>query len=340
MKKPNIFQKIGLAGLFISCLPLSLLAQDDPQGPTVLGGSSRTGTAAAQFLQIGVSAHGAGMGETYVAHVSDASAAYYNPGVLALIGKKQALFSHTNLPAGLAHFYGSYAQPLGSVGAIALSFTILTTGDIPVTVAFQGPTGESFSVSQMAIGLSYSRSLTNRFAVGGTVKYIAEDLAGFESRTVAFDVGTIYQTGFRHTKIGMSIANFGPDITYGSTSDVGFDSQGFPMPITFRFGVAVDLLYTDSNKLWVAAELNQPNDNLRNQRIGVEYSMNDLIFLRGGWKIDEENDGLDSDGFAESLSFGAGLNLSLSGINGKFDVSWSQMEHLDDLVRFSVLLGF
>jgi len=112
------------------------------------------------------------------------------------------------------------------------------------------------------------------------------------------------------------------------------------MPITFRFGVAVDLLYTDNNKLWVAAELNQPNDNLRSQRIGMEYSMNDLIFLRGGWKIDEENDGPDSDGFAESLSFGAGLNLSVSGINGKFDVSWSQMDYLDDLVRFSVLLGF
>ncbi|MFQ5632194.1 MAG: PorV/PorQ family protein, partial [bacterium] len=235
MKTINLLKRTSVAWLMlVFCMPFALMAQQEDQGPNRVGGASRTGTAAAQFLQIGVSAHGAGMGETYVAHVSDASAAYYNPGVLALIGKKQALFSHTNLPAGLAHFYGSYVQPLGSSGAIGLSFTILTTGDIPVTVAFQGPTGESFSVSQMAIGLSYSRSLTNRFAVGGTAKLIAEDLAGFESRTVAFDIGTIYQTGFRHTKIGMSIANFGPDITYGSTSDIGFESQGFPMPITFR----------------------------------------------------------------------------------------------------------
>ena len=65
-----------------------------------------------------------------------------------------------------------------------------------------------------------------------------------------------------------------------------------------------------------------------------------MIFLRGGWKIDEEDGGLDKDGFAETLSFGAGLNLSVSGIDGKFDVSWSQMSHLDDLIRFSVLLGF
>lgn len=340
MKKLNFIQRIGLAGLFIACLPLVLQAQEDPQGPTVLGGASRVGTAAAQFLQLGACAHAGGMGETYVAHVSHACAAFYNAGALALIDKQEAIFTHTNLPAGLAHFFGSYAQPLGSFGTVALSAIVLTTGDIPVTVAFQGPTGEMYSVSQMAIGLSYSRNLTNRFAVGGTAKYIAEDLAGFESRTVAFDIGTIYQTGFRHTKIGMSIANFGPDITYGSSSSVGFDSQGFPMPITFRFGVVVDLLHTESNKLWLAAELNQPNDNLRNQRIGVEYSMNDMVFLRGGWKIDEESDGLDSDGFAESLSAGAGLNLSVSGINGKFDVSWSQMSYLDDLVRFSVLLGF
>lgn len=339
MKMLRIFQSLSLAAVLV--LPLSLLAQEDnPAGPTVLGGASRAGTAAAQFLQLGVSAHAAGMGETYVAHVMDASAAFYNPGVLALIEKRQALFSHTDLPAGLAHFFGSYVQPLGSAGSLALSFILLTTGDIPVTVAFQGPTGEMFSVSEMAIGLSYSKSLTNRFAVGGTAKFIAEDLAGFEARTVAFDIGTIYQTGFRQAKLGMSIANFGPDISYGSSSEIGFDSQSFPMPITFRFGVVVDLLYSEKNKLWLAGELNQPNDNLRNQRLGVEYSYNDVLFLRGGWKIDEEDGGMDKDGFAETLSFGAGVNLSVSGIDGKFDFSWSQMSHLDDLLRFSVLLGF
>ena len=336
--------------LLVSFFPFSLLAQDNNQGAiTVLGGASRTGTAAAQFLQLGVSARATGMGETFVALVDDASGAFYNPGVLALIENRQAFFNHTNLPAGLAHYFGSFILPTNSMGTFALSFIALTTGDIPVTVAFQGPTGENFSATEIAIGLTYSKSLTDRFAIGGTAKFIAQDLAGFDSRTVAFDIGTIYFAGYRHARLGMSISNFGPDITFGSESDVGFESQSFPMPLTFRFGVAVDLMYSDDSKLWLTGQLNQPNDNLRYQSIGLEYGYHDLIFLRTGFKIDEENNDIldddgnkieDGSGFAESLSFGAGINLDVSGVNGRFDVSWTKMKNFDDLVRFSVLLGF
>jgi hypothetical protein len=320
-------------------LPYSLWGQPDT-GPTVIGGPAKVGTAAAQFLQIGVSARGTGMGETFVALVDDASGVFYNPGVLALIPQRQAMFSQTRLPGGLSHFFGSYVQPLGSFGTLAVSFISLTTGDIPVTVAFAGPTGEMFSASETAVAISFARSLTDRFSVGGSAKIIADDFAGFSSRTVAFDLGTIYQTGFRHARLGMSVANFGPDMDFGDKASLGFESQSFPLPITFRIGLAVDLIYNDKNKLWLAGELYQPNDNLRRESLGIEYSYQDLIFVRGGWKIDEENEGIDEDGFAEIFSFGAGLNLSLGGLNGKVDVSWSQMSHLTDVVRFSLLLGF
>jgi hypothetical protein len=314
------------------------MAQVPEQGPTVLGGSSRAGTAAAQFLQIGVSAHAAGMGETFVAFVEDASGAYYNPGALALISRRQAFFNHTNLSAGLAHFYGSYVQPLGAIGTFALSGILLTTGEMPVTVAFQGPTGETFSASEIAIGLSYSRRLTDRFALGGTGKFIAQDLGGFSSRTVAFDVGTIYQTGFRHARLGMSVSNFGPDINFGNESSVGFESQSFPMPITFRFGIVVDAMHSETSKLWIAAQLLQPNDNLRSESLGVEYGYRDLVFVRGGWKIDEE-DGAPTGRLCRNR-FTRRRQITVSGITGKFDLSWSAMSYLDDLIRFSVLLGF
>ena len=325
------------------CLPSFLAAQAIDQGPTIMGGPSRTGTAAAQFLQIGVSPRGAGLGDAYVALVNDASGAFYNPGALALLDQKQAFFSHTDLPAGIAHYFGSFVSPFGSIGNFALSFTALTTGDIPVTVANKGPTGENFSVSQIAVGLTYSRRLTNFVSFGATAKFVAEDLAGFENRTVAFDLGVLYLMGYRNARLGMSITNFGPDVTYGKDSEIGFESQHFPMPLTFRFGAALDLVYSDENKLWLTAEVHQPNDNLRNQSIGLEYVYNDLIFLRGGLKIDEDNDSPDAedqDGFAESFGFGAGINLSVSGINGMFDVSWTQMSYLDDLLRFSVALSF
>ena len=330
---------LGLLFIFL-CLPSFLTAQALDQGPTILGGPSRAGTAAAQFLQIGVSPRAAGLGDSYVALVNDASGAFYNPGVLALLDQKQAYFSHTNLPAGLAHYFGSFVQPMGAFGNVGISFTALTTGDMAVTVANKGPTGETFSVSQIAVGLTYSRKLTNFVSFGTTAKFVAEDLAGFDNRTVAFDIGVLYLVGFRNARLGMSITNFGPDVTYGSESELGFESQHFPMPLTFRFGAALDIVNSENSQIWLTAEVHQPNDNLRNQSVGVEYVYNDLVFLRGGLKIDEENDGPDADGFAESFGVGAGINLSVSGIDGMFDVSWTKQTFLDDILRFSVMLSF
>lgn len=350
MKKTNMNFGTFLGLSLVVLLPVLLFAQNEP---TVLGGASKAGTVGAQFLQLGVSARATGMGGSIVALANDASAAYYNPAALAELQKPNAFFNHTTLPGGLRHFFAAYAHPIGGFGTLAVSFNILTTGDMPVTVAFEGPTGETFSASESAIGISYAKRLTDRFALGGTVKVIAEDLAGFNERTVAFDIGTLYHTGFRELSLGMSVSNFGPDLNFGTEEDGAgntiFEGQSFPLPITFSFGVSVDVMNKDNSKLIVAGQMVQPNDNLRYETIGVEYSWNDAVFLRGGFKIDEENDDVvdennnsidDANGFAETFSAGAGLKASFQGFMGQFDVSWAKQSNLNDLVRFSILLSF
>ncbi len=287
------------------------------------------------------------MGESFVALVNDASAAFYNPAPLAEMTKRQAMFNHTTLPGGLRHIFAVYAHPVHGFGTLAVSFNMLTTGDMPVTVAFEGPTGETFSASESAVALSYARSLTDRFAVGGTAKIIFEDLAGFNERSVAFDIGTLYHTGFRELTLGMSVSNFGPDLNFGkqrnSAGDVIFEGQSFPLPITFRFGVAIDVVNREASKLILSGELVQPNDNLRYETFGAEYSWNDILFLRGGYKLDEEGDedaAGESNGFAETFSAGAGLKATLKDLTGEFDVSWVNRRNLNDVIRFSVLLSF
>jgi len=330
--------------------PIALLAQNEP---TVIGGASKAGTVGAQFLQLGVSARATGMGESFVALVDDASAAFYNPAALTEIKGRQAMFNHTNLPGGLSHVFATYVQPIGTFQALAISFNVLTTGDLPVTVAFEGPTGETFSASESAIALSYARKLTDRFSFGATTKLILEDLADFNDRVVAFDLGTLYHTGFRQLNIGMSVSNFGPDLNFGSETDAAgnviFDGQSFDLPITFRFGVSVDVMNRSSSKIMLATQIVQPNDNLRYETFGAEYSYMDTIFLRGGYKLDEEDDNVvdgennkiaGANGFAETFSAGVGLKAAFKDVTGNFDFSWVQQDNLNDLIRFSILLGF
>ncbi len=88
-------------------------------------------------------------------------------------------------------------------------------------------TGRTFIAADFAAGLSYAQSLTDKFSVGSTVKFLQENLADEVAHGWAVDVGTFYETGWRSLTLAMIISNFGPDMQFISTP--------FPMPIVFKY---------------------------------------------------------------------------------------------------------
>jgi hypothetical protein len=125
--------------------------------------------------------------------------------------------------------------------------------------------------------VTYSQRLTDKFSVGGTLKYLNESLADETANGWAADVGTYYNTGWRGLSIAMSITNFGPDMN--------FVNSPFPLPINFKFGASVPAMNGPVHKLVVALEGSHPNDNLEQINIGVEYGFKGVAFLRLGKKI-------------------------------------------------------
>ena len=116
-------------------------------------------------------------------------------------------------------------------GAWAASVTYLTTDQMDETTPkHPNGTGRTFSAGDVAVGLTYSQMLTDKFSVGGTVKYINETLADKSASGWAADVGTYYNTGWRSVRIAMLTSNFGPDMN--------FVDGPFPMPMNFTFGMA------------------------------------------------------------------------------------------------------
>ena len=107
----------------------------------------------------------------------------------------------------------------------ALQFGLLSSGDMNLTTV-ENPQGtETFTSSDMVIGLSFARMLTDRFSAGLTAKYVRETWDDVSAGGVAIDIGTLYDTGFKTLRIGMSIQNFGPELTpggEGSTWNNGF----------------------------------------------------------------------------------------------------------------------
>ncbi len=74
--------------------------------------------------------------------------------------------------------------------------------------------GKSFDAGDVAVGVTYGRSLTDKFSAGITANYLQSSLATYSASATTFDFGTLYNTGYRSLKIGMAIQNIGSDMTF------------------------------------------------------------------------------------------------------------------------------
>ena len=93
----------------------------------------KTGTAALQFLKLGVDARAIGMGEAYTAVSDDISSTFWNPAGLAPAMQNQAFFSHTNWIANIYHEYAA-ASFTNGVSTLAVYGSVLHMDDIEISI--------------------------------------------------------------------------------------------------------------------------------------------------------------------------------------------------------------
>jgi hypothetical protein len=348
--------------------PLLLLLAALPLIPQAVWAQAKVGTAGVQFLKISPSCRAVGMGEAYVAVANDASAIYHNPGALARIEQPEAIVSYLVYAVGLQYGFLGVTHPMPKWnGAWAGSVTYLTTDDMDETTPERpNGTGRKFTAGDVAVGVSYSQKLTDKFSVGGTLKYINETLADKSANGWAADVGTYYSTGWRSVRIAMLTSNFGPDMN--------FVDGPFPMPMNFTFGMSGYLMNSADRQYWTGSDSvgthallmgfswSHPNDNLEVYNIGLEYGYEDTAFLRIGkkingihrwtWfdyqgKIDEGQDATNRDPFMEyplisndgkffqnGATIGAGVKLTKIGLT--IDYAFTGISYLDNIHRFSL----
>jgi hypothetical protein len=307
-------------------------------------GFAPVGTAAAQFLEIGMGARATGMGSAFTSLADDAGAVFWNPAGLAHVENRNLFTAYNQWPAEISMVGLSYAMNIKNIGVFALHAVNLMTEDMEITTIDQpNGTGSSFAISNYSVGLAYARLLTDRVSIGVSGKVVHEKYWENGYTSFAVDIGTLYETGFHGMKLGMSILHFGPDITYSGdfidysdprSVDVNkpksFESHS--MPINFRFGISLDILNRDNSKLTTAVDMIHPNNNLEQYNLGAEYSLKDSFFLRSGYQIESDEGG---------LCFGAGICTPLvGGARAAIDYAYADLGVLQDIHRFSLSLNF
>lgn len=313
---------------------------------------TKTGTTAAQFLKIGVGSRAIGMGGAFVASANDISAIYWNPAGLALINDREAIFNHIDWLMDVKYDYAAFGINFGDFGTLGAFVGVMSMGEMLVrTVDKPEGTGEYFGAGALAAGISYARNLTENFAIGFNAKYIREFIWHETAQGFALDIGTFYKIQFlNETRLAASITNFGSKMKLygrdllvltntgpGGANIINTEHQvdEYDLPLLFRIGVAVDAIKTEQMRLTLETNAIHPNDNTEYLNSGLEYSWNERIFLRAGYKSLFERDS------EQGFTWGVGINYRLVDlVNLKFDYAYQDFGRLKNVHYVTIGVKF
>jgi len=251
---------------------------------------SASGTTAADFLNISVSAYQASLGGAGYALSDDIAASYFNPAGLSTIDKAGVNFMHNMWYQDISYEFLGGAFPMGQNSAIAFSAAYLHMGQIDVYNALNQNDGTLNPYSMVGI-VSYSRRLGNNLSMGFSGKYITEKLDDIAAKSYAIDFGFQYFTG--DFSVGAVANNLGPKMKY--------ENESFKLPASVSFGTSYS-----PYRLPIAFLLGarMPFDGKTSFSLGFEYQMADFMALRSGFG------GMGSDNTSDAINFGAGFNLA------------------------------
>ena len=288
----------------------------------------------ATFLLIPPTARATAMAYAYTAIADDASANYYNAAGLVFLESPSFTASYftylTGLHPDMHYFYFGAAYPLMK-SAWGFDFIYYTLENIRL-VDEQGVYLDERLIWRIAPKISYARRLSSKIALGISWKFIKQQYGlwhpwelvdGYSEGTGsswAFDVGFLCNV-LPNLTIGSVLHNAGPSIKYKEeVSFPYYPSRNSPLPWLYRLGLSYKPIDSRYVSLIVSAELTKILigmfadeektfwENVKYEfdeawkGIGLEWTIYDLLSLRGGYFYDSE-------GARDGFTFGGGVHF-------------------------------
>lgn len=294
-----------------------------------------------QFLSVSQDARATALGGAYATVEGTNSALFYNPAGIAQLENTISLSAnYFNWIADISHasLSACYVPGQGQYGVFGISVQSVDYGELEGTMVTNNNQGYydtgKFSPNALAFGVAYARSLTDKFMVGGQIKYVGQHLGssvvpgGITKDNVAsgfaFDFGTIYHTGFKSLNFGMFVRNFSQELKY--------EEEGFQLPLIFKLGISMNLMdFIDPDQTrqsWLLSiDAAHPRSHSEYINIGTEYNFKDMLALRMGYVSAQSEQG---------LSFGVGLSAFGAGI----DYAYTPFGLFDSVSRISVSFSY
>ena len=321
---------------------------------------TKVGTTSANFLSIPVGPRATAMGGAFTAVANDATTAYWNAGGLSRVPRSELTFAYTEWLVQTNFNWLSFVFKLDDDNAFSMFINQLDYGEEEVTVPSQpNGTGDKWKAEDIAFGISYARNLTDRFSIGGTVKYISQSIWNESATAWAVDVGLLFYTPLDGLSLGVNISNFGTEMQLegrdlllpadidpantGNNANISSTllTDPWPLPLDFAVGVAYNLADNKEWKFTLATDVHVPSNQSTYFNFGSELIWSQVISLRVGYNkllLVESDSPFKSNG-ETGLTAGVGLQYDFGGFFAKFDYSYSDFGIFDSISRFSLSVG-
>lgn len=298
-----------------------------------------------QFLSVISDAKAAAMAEAVTSLQFGSSSLFFNPaGMSNMQSFIDVSISSNKWIADINHYTLSLAiNPFdGNYGVIGFTIQSVDYGEFYGTrVNKASPLGYDdigiFKLNAFAVGIGYAKQLSDKFSVGGQIRYVRQDLgesfiplinAGIDTieqkvsnklSPLVFDFGTQYKTGFKSLVFGMSVRNFSKEVKYAK--------EGFQAPLVFTLGISMNLLdfigeLPYNQTLYLSIDASHHRDHPEQIKVGLDYKVFNTFSLRGGYI---------SNNFESGLTFGIGV----SKYRFTFDYSYTPFGVFDKVQRFT-----
>lgn len=309
----------------------------------------RAGTQAAEYLLIPLSARTASLGSAVTGGLADLSgieALQTNPAALMANVGTSAQFSRMEYVADIGVNYFGVAQRFGN-NNIGLSVAFWDIGDIPETTEALPESDLTYGASNVVVGLSLARQFTDRIAAGFTVKGLSETIADMSATGLAFDAGMTYVVGESGLRFGVAMRNFGASMAFGGSGlstdaptgagpDVNVPSEvsalSAELPSVLSFGASYTRQVAEDITITGLADFRSLAYDQDLYSAGLEAGYSDLFFVRGGFQLAADMDA----SFWQGWNAGAGLNLTLPGVNLKLDYAYRGTQYFSGVNLFTV----
>ncbi len=339
--------------MLFSCLPLIVVATTS-FGQVKRENQQKLAQTGFKFLSVTTDARAGAMGEAFTSLQSPSAAMFFNPaGMARLEGFAHVSLGQVQWIADINYAFGSAVfNPFdGKFGIFGVTVVSVDYGEFKGTIRANNDQGfedtGTFSPNAYAIGVGYAKALSDKFSVGGNLKYVKQDLSGdsggfivgfnqdgsqrkttYAANVAAFDFGIIYRTGFKSLDFGMTVRNFSKEIKYVE--------EGFQLPLTFKIGLsmnAMDLLMPENKNhaVLVSVDAVHPRDYPEQLNIGAEYLFMKTVALRAGYVQPNDEHG---------FSAGAGLQKAFKKYKFALDYAYTPFGIFDNVNRFTMQFAF